>query len=275
MKAKTKISLKFLFAVGALAAFGSSAGADSIKFYTGTTGYGGPFNGAGTVYQATQGNATNCPTPANGCSGSDVVGVGNRIYNPSGASTVQVTASANNGGPWGDFQPAFGGMGVGTGDPSDTDQIADTDVLHLHFATAVTLTGIGTLFDNNHSPFGTGFPDNSNITGNNSFLLSLTSIAGPFTSVLFGTANTVGGISSTGTDFWFMEASGQPAFYVSALTYNPVPGPIAGAGLPGLSQLAVAFLPWRAVGGSASPELLLKNSESIACWRLAASTLCF
>ena len=69
MKAKTKISLKFLFAVGALAAFGSPAGADSVKFYTGTTGYGGPFNGAGTVYEATNGNATNCPTPAKGARG--------------------------------------------------------------------------------------------------------------------------------------------------------------------------------------------------------------
>jgi hypothetical protein len=52
-----------------------------------------------------------------GISGSDVVGVGNQTYNPAGNSTVQITASANNGGPWGDFQPAFGGMGVGTGIP--------------------------------------------------------------------------------------------------------------------------------------------------------------
>jgi hypothetical protein len=229
-----KTSLPTLFLVGALAAFGSSAGADSVKFYTGDGGYGGPFNGAGTVYQATQGTATNCPTPANGCSGSDVVGVGDQTYNPFGSSTVQITASANNGGPWGDFQPPFGGMGVGTGSPGDTDQIAGSDVLHLHFAVAVTLTGIGTLFDNQHSPFGTGFPDNFNIGGGNSFLLSLTGLAGSFNSVLFGTANTVGGISITGTDFFFMENSEQPTFYVSALTYNPVPGPVVGAGLPGL-----------------------------------------
>ena len=39
MKAKT--SLKFLFAVGALAAFGSPARADSVKFYQGGSGYPG------------------------------------------------------------------------------------------------------------------------------------------------------------------------------------------------------------------------------------------
>jgi hypothetical protein len=37
---KTKTSLKFLFAIGALAAFRSPAGADSVAvFYTGGTGY--------------------------------------------------------------------------------------------------------------------------------------------------------------------------------------------------------------------------------------------
>jgi hypothetical protein len=53
---KAKSSLKFLFAVGALAAFGSPAGADSVAvFYTGGTGYSAsnPFSGAGTVYAAT------------------------------------------------------------------------------------------------------------------------------------------------------------------------------------------------------------------------------
>ena len=44
MKAKT--SLKFLFAIGALAALGSPAAADSVAvFYTGGAGYTGPFSG--------------------------------------------------------------------------------------------------------------------------------------------------------------------------------------------------------------------------------------
>jgi hypothetical protein len=48
----------------------------------------------------------------------------------------------------------------------------------------------------------------------------------------------------SGNDFYFKEAdcSGtapsetctQPEFYLSALTYSAVPGPIAGAGVPGL-----------------------------------------
>jgi len=49
------------------------------------------------------------------------------------------------------------------------------------------------------------------------------------------------GTAATGTDFAFKElingpgiTNGNVEFYVSGLTYKPVPGPIAGAGLPGL-----------------------------------------
>ena len=45
------------------------ANADSIKFFSGTTGYTGPFSGAGTVYQAIQNNATACPGGGSGCAG--------------------------------------------------------------------------------------------------------------------------------------------------------------------------------------------------------------
>ena len=109
-------------------------------------------------------------------------------------------------------------------------------MLHLHFASTVTLTGVGTLFDSGHETNGTfgGSFTHSNITGANSFLLSLTGGVGTFQTVTFGASNTVGGISFTGQDFYFEEGANQPQFYVSALSYNSVPGPVVGAGLPGL-----------------------------------------
>ena len=143
-------SLKFLLAAGCVAALGSSALADTAKFYTGMSGYGGPFNGAGTVYAATSGLGTNCPT-VGVCNADNVQAT--EIF----ATSVQVTATAGTGQQvWGDFSPAFGGLGVQTTalGSSDDDQITGGEVLHLHFASAVTLTGIGTLFDPAHAPFG-------------------------------------------------------------------------------------------------------------------------
>ena len=126
--------------------------------------YGGAFGGAGdplgnanTVYSATQAAATNCPNRLVGARGRDVIANG-QIYNPIGSHTVQVTASATVGGSaWADFQPNFGGMGVGTGSEGiDTnDHINGTNVLRLVFATPVTITGIGTLFHfGNHGDSG-------------------------------------------------------------------------------------------------------------------------
>ena len=134
--------------------------------------------------------------------------------------------------------PAFGGLGLqtasgpaGTGD----DQIEGSGVLNLHFASAVTLTGVATLFDFPHDDFGSGNP----LTG--SFLFCAgNSACTPGTQVTFSEANSANGTlgtPSTGTDFAFAELNGTGGnveFYVSALTYNPVPGPIVGAGLPGL-----------------------------------------
>jgi hypothetical protein len=221
--------MKFLFAVGTLAAFGSPALADSVAvFYTGGTGYTGDFSGAGTVYAATSGSAINCPTQA-GCPGGDVVQPTLNFTSTSVAITA-TPAGAGTPNVWGDFTPAFGGLGLDTGNGDD--QIEGTGILRLHFASAVTLTGVATLFADAHSPFGSGNP----LTG--SFLFCAgNSACTPSTQVSFSTANTAHGNLGTGTDFAFEELSGTNGnveFYVSGLTYNPVPGPIVGAGLPGL-----------------------------------------
>jgi hypothetical protein len=153
---------------------------------------------------------------------------------------VAITATSAGGAlnVWGDFQPAFGGLGLqtasgpaGTGD----DQIEGTGILRLHFASAVTLTGVATLFDLPHDDFGSGNP----LTG--SFLFCAgNSACTPGTQVAFSEANSANGTlgtPSTGTDFAFAELNGlggNVEFYVSGLTYNAVPGPMVGAGLPGL-----------------------------------------
>ena len=231
MKAKT--SLKFLFVVGSLAALGSPAAADSLAvFYTGGTGYSAsnPFSGAGTVYAATSGSPINCPTQA-GCPGADVVQPTLNFT----STSVAITATSAGGAPnvWGDFTPAFGGLGLDTGNGDD--QIEGTGILRLHFASAVTLTGVATLFDPAHEDFGSGNP----LTG--SFLFCAgNSACTPTTHVTFSEANSANGTlgtPSTGTDFAFAELNGTGGnveFYVSGLTYNAVPGPMVGAGLPGL-----------------------------------------
>jgi hypothetical protein len=148
---------------------------------------------------------------------------------------VQITASTTSPAVWFDRAPNFGGLGLqtasgpaGTGD----DQIEGSGVLQLHFASSVTLTGIATLFDPAHATFGSGFDPNT--VGSMHFLFcNANSPCNPSTSVSFSTANN-GPFSATGTDFAFKESADNVEFYVSALTYNPVPGPIVGAGLPGL-----------------------------------------
>lgn len=212
-----------------LMALGSSASAIEMlaKFYQDGTGYTGPFNGVGTVYDATKSLSTNCPDPGGPCTGDNV--------SPSLTySALGITVTAPTGGSvWGDFSPSYGGLGVGTGSPSDTDQIAGADILKIHFSTAVTLTGVGTLFASGHEPFGT------TVTGAKGFSLSLTGTFLDSVFVSFDSANNTNGgtfdLSFTGTDFYFRQAPGdQPQFYVSALAYHAVPGPIVGAGLPGL-----------------------------------------
>ena len=57
---------------------------------------------------------------------------------------------------------------------------------------------------------------------------------GNVTSLLVGAAGVRGVAHNTG----------NPEFYVSALTYTPVPGPFVGAGLPGLILASGGFIAW-------------------------------
>src|SRR5262245_66122050 len=59
-------SVRFLVVAGWLAALGSAASADSVKFYSGTTGYTPPpwFNASGSVYEATATRGTAACTGA-------------------------------------------------------------------------------------------------------------------------------------------------------------------------------------------------------------------
>ena len=208
----SRLSLfSYVFIAVLLVGFSPSAEAATLyaKFYNGSTGYTGPFNGTGTVYAATQSLSTNCPSVGS-CSTDNISTT--QGYN---GLSVAITASTNGTKVWDDLAPTFGGLGVGTGSTgTDTnDNINGSNILTLTFASAVKLTGVATLFDSAHAPFGPGDPT----TG--SFLLSVN--GGSFTSVLFSTANNML-LNLTGTVFAFSEAAWQPTFYVSALSYQNV-----------------------------------------------------
>jgi hypothetical protein len=248
-------SLKLLLLAGSLAVLGSPAGADSLKFYLGTGGYDGPSftKQAGSVYALTQGNATNCPTLGT-CLTDNISPT--LTYLVGG---ITITASATYNGSansvWGDFAPSFGGLGVGTnlGNSAHNldDQLNGYEALKIHFSTGVTLTGIGTLFDSGHTPFGASFPIGSDVLSTNTFLFSTNGTT--YNPLTFGAANDGPFTSTKSQDFYFMEAGcagtagsetcSQPEFYVSALTYS-VPGPLAGAGLPGLVAACGGLLAW-------------------------------
>ena len=248
-----------IFLVG-MAAIGAPAQADSIKFYTGSgASYGGPTftQQAGSVYAQTQANPTNCPT-VGACSGDNIAS--SLQFNVPG-NTITVTASypGSTTKAWDDLSPNFGGLGVGKGDGTTPyhngdDQVDGYEVLHIHFANAVSLTGIGTLFASAHTTFGTGgnFQTPNSILSSNTFLFSLN--GNTFNSVTFGAANDGPFASGFSNDFYFKEAGctgdvgretcSQPEFYVSALTYQAVPGPLAGAGLPGLFFASAGVVAW-------------------------------
>ena len=200
-------------------AFGSSAEAATVKFYNGGTGYSGDFSGAGTVYNATEGLSTTCPTTGS-CSSDNIQT--SETFNLAGGLSLTATASDTNVTgvkAWDDLSPNFGGMGVGTGNTGgdQDDNINGTNILTLTFSSPITLTGVGTLFDSGHAPFGNGSPT----SGTTGFFL----LDGVKTS--FSSAND-NSLSITGTVFTFEEdTSNDPTFYVSALDYSATPLPAA------------------------------------------------
>jgi hypothetical protein len=223
--------LSLIVLTGWWGALASDAEATTLyaKFYTGTTGYTGDFSGPGTVYNATELLSTNCP--ATGSCATD------NLQTPQTYTGLTITANANGTlKVWDDLTPNFGGLGVGSGTTGgDTnDNVNGTNVLTLTFASKVNLTGVATLFDAGHGPFGPGNP----LTG--SFLLSVD--GGSFNPITFANANDEL-LSLLGTTFAFEEAGNQPTFYVSGLSYTsatPLPAtlPLFLTGLGAIGFLA-------------------------------------
>jgi len=205
------------------------AKADSIKFFSGTTGYIGPFNGPGYVYDTIKNNPTACSGGGFGCSGHLDV-----IANPQTFSGGITATGLAGGSVWNDLQPNFAGLGVGLlSQGGEADQIQLGDILNIHFNVPVHLTGVATLFSSLHTPFGDGFPTGANIAGANTFLLNNIITT-------FGNAN-LGLLSLFGQDFTFTAIRGQPTFYVSGLEFSAVPLPGAvwlfASGIAGIGVL--------------------------------------
>src|SRR5262249_48800315 len=147
------------------------------------------------------------------------------------------------------MSPPYAGLGVGTNSGSSAsldDQINVGEILHLSFGShAVTLTGIATLFDDSHTPFGSGYSASTVASHDFLFCAATLSTCSPTTAVMFGTANTVNMWSATGTDFYFSaDGTSNVDFYLSGLTYRAVPGPAVAAGLPGAIFAIGGALAW-------------------------------
>jgi hypothetical protein len=249
--------------------FGSPAGAATVydTFYSGGSGYTGPYSGASgpaTVYSSTKSMSTTCPTGNPGCGSADILGT-------SLGFTGGLTATVNGPSPpnqvWDDLQPHFGGLGVGTG--SNDDNINGSDILKLTFSTSVTLTGVGTLFTDGHAPFGTypNFQTAAQVAAQANtidFMLSLDGVS--WQRVSFLSANDML-LSLVGTTFYFEQDTTnpnghggfvpEPTYYVSGLSYLTCGGPEgcapppSGTPLPGALPLfasglgALGLLGWR------------------------------
>ena len=200
--------LMLLVIVATLAA--TPANADSVKFYSGTTGYTGIFSGAGSVYSNTFNQLQSCPGGGlGGCGSTDVVSTPQSY-----TASSNITASSSTSAVWADLSPNFAGLGVGNGSPSDDDQILNGDILTIKFDTSVQLKGVGTLFDAGHNPFGAFNADQ--ITGAMGIIIN-----GVFHSLLSANFDALVGLGLVGDTFTFQWAGvGNPGFYVSALDYT-------------------------------------------------------
>jgi hypothetical protein len=229
-----------------LAAPEAHAATFAYKFYGGTDGYSGVFNGAGTVYDQTKSLAIE--TPQAGSSAdlkSDADTVAATIV-VGGGSRPTITATSPDGNlAWIDAAPSFGGLGVGNPASIQSpqnfgdDQINGTEILRLQFGSVVTLTGIATLFSTGHCCFGAFNLDTNKVQASNIFQIAVGN--GDFQNVTFGDANNglLLALNLTGDVFRFRQVTGQPEFYISALTAVPIPGAAAlfVTGLAGVGYL--------------------------------------
>jgi hypothetical protein len=223
----------------AAANWSAEAAPITYKFYTGSTPaatYTGPFSGTGTVYAATKAAPTLCPTGHAGCGAVDVI-ADPLLFPGLTVTSPGVTA------PWDDLVPSFGGIGVsdnsatsGTGD----DNIGGNDILTLIFSGATTLTGVGTLFDTAHTPFGPGFDTPAKVAAAATTIVFRMMVnGGNWFDVNFNAANNMA-LNLPGTTFSFMQKTGNPSFYVSAVTAVPLPAalPLFASGLGLMGWLA-------------------------------------
>lgn len=220
------------------------ASAELLKFYSGQTigntglpdtAYVGPFSGLAQHTDSAP-LATNCPAGDAGCAhGTDFL-QHSMTYTAGSGITVTVTANGTNN-VWLNSTPNYAGLGAGLlTQGTDADQLSAGKSLTFLFSQPVILTGVETLFSADHTPFGSSFPTNGNITGAMGF-----DINGGFFSFL---ASNSGLLAIGGTDgitsFTFTTAGGyNPDLYISSVEWTTprsvsVPGPVVGAGIPGL-----------------------------------------
>lgn len=249
--------------------FGAPAGAATVnyaRFYTGGTTYTGPYSGAGTVYDATKGLSTNCPT--SGSCSSD-----NLAYSQTytGLPTLTATAGGTNK-VWDDLSPNYAGLGVGlTSQGGEADQIAGSDILKLTFSSNVKLIGVGTLFSSAHTPFGEGSSFQTVASINSAvntikFKLSL-DLGVHWLTVTFADANLML-LDYESTTFWFKEKDYNPSFYVSALAFESC-GPAGSSCTPPPGTPLPGALPLFATGIGALGALGWRRKRKNAAARAA------
>jgi hypothetical protein len=228
--------------LGSAALMPTTADAALYKFFDGKTGYAGPYNGAGTVYDAVKGITNTCPTANLLCGATDEKG------DPLVFADFTATANANNDVIIvnEDLYPDFGGMGVEGGADAD-DQINTGNVLTLTFNVKnLILTGVATLFASGHtpfSPFNLPTANQLNGVGVGNTVRGAT-INGQFYSFAAMNAGglSIAGQGTNGNVFTFTAAANaaqKADYYVSGLNVVPLPGAalLFGTALAGLGWM--------------------------------------